>query len=33
MQFSLDKPVPVALVKKIVKLRVAENEARETREA
>jgi uncharacterized protein YdhG (YjbR/CyaY superfamily) len=28
VQFPLDKPLPVALVKKIVMLRVAENEAR-----
>jgi len=28
IQFPFGKPVPVALVKKIVKLRVAENEAR-----
>lgn len=28
VQFPLDKPLPVALVKKIVRLRVAENEAR-----
>jgi len=28
VQFPLDKPLPVALIKKIVRLRVAENEAR-----
>lgn len=28
IQFPLDKPVPAALIKKIVKLRVKENEAR-----
>lgn len=28
LKFPLDKPIPVALIKKIVKLRVAENKAR-----
>jgi uncharacterized protein YdhG (YjbR/CyaY superfamily) len=31
LQFSLDKPLPAALVKKMVKARVAENEARKAR--
>jgi uncharacterized protein YdhG (YjbR/CyaY superfamily) len=31
LQFSLDKPLPGALVKKMVKARVAENEARKAR--
>ena len=31
IQFPMGKPVPAALVKKIVKLRVAENEARQRR--
>lgn len=30
-RFPLDKPIPAALVRKIVKLRVAENEARAKR--
>lgn len=31
VQFPIGKPVPAALVKRVVKLRVAENEAREAR--
>ncbi|MBL0158534.1 MAG: DUF1801 domain-containing protein [Bryobacterales bacterium] len=31
IQFSMDKPLPAALVKKIVKARVAQNEAKKTR--
>ena len=31
LQFPLDKPLPAALVKKMVKARVAANEARKTR--
>lgn len=31
LQFAVDKPLPAALVKKMVKVRVAENEARSTR--
>ncbi|HEY6487897.1 MAG: DUF1801 domain-containing protein [Terracidiphilus sp.] len=31
LQFAVDKPLPAALVEKMVKVRVAENEARSTR--
>jgi len=31
LHFPIDKPMPVALVKKIVKLRVAQNESRKRR--
>jgi uncharacterized protein YdhG (YjbR/CyaY superfamily) len=31
LQFAVDKPLPAALVKKMVKARVAENEARKAR--
>lgn len=31
LQFALDKPLPAALVKKMVKLRVAENDAKKAR--
>jgi uncharacterized protein YdhG (YjbR/CyaY superfamily) len=31
IRFSVDKPLPAALVKKIVKARVAENEGRKKR--
>lgn len=31
LQFALDKPLPAALVKKMVKARVAENKSREAR--
>lgn len=31
LQFALDKPLPAAMVKKMVKARVAENEARKAR--
>jgi uncharacterized protein YdhG (YjbR/CyaY superfamily) len=30
LQFDVDKPLPAALVKKMVKARVAENEAKKT---
>jgi uncharacterized protein YdhG (YjbR/CyaY superfamily) len=33
LQFALDKPLPAALVKKMVKARVSENKAREARTA
>ncbi|HEY9164697.1 MAG TPA: DUF1801 domain-containing protein [Candidatus Kryptonia bacterium] len=32
IQFQPDKPIPVALVKKIVKARIAENKSRNTRQ-
>jgi uncharacterized protein YdhG (YjbR/CyaY superfamily) len=31
LQFAVDKPLPSALVKKVVKARVAENEQRKTK--
>jgi uncharacterized protein YdhG (YjbR/CyaY superfamily) len=31
LQFTVDKPLPVSLIKKLVKARVAENEARKAR--